>query len=134
MVLEKIYGEYQVRLFVGFSDLFQQILDALIPNLWPFSVIEDIFNNAFDKLQEQMKPFARAQGEAMGREAEAQIVATIQAKVKVATDQIEAVRVKAMSDIQTAKNELVRQADEIKNLIERVNKLEGGKKPFSFFG
>ena len=128
VVLDRVLGEGNKVLFVGFTDLFQQIIDALIPNFWPFTVLEDIFNQTFDMLQEQMKPFAYEQGAAMGKDIEEQVEKWIRSQFDTAMSELLKVKNEALGEIKKAQQELIEHAGKISNLLERVAALEGTSK------
>ena len=124
-VLGKICGEANEVVFAGLTDLFQMIVDHYIPNVWPLTELEEMFNDTFDDLQENLKPYAYNQGVAMGDRIEGQVEAWIKSKFDAATADIEALRDQALGEINAAKNELLAHAEKIQNLLERVGKLEG---------
>jgi len=124
-VLGKICGEANEVVFIGLTDLFQQIADFFIPNIWPLTMLEEMFNNVFDALQENLKPFSYNQGVQMGDKIEGQVEAWIKSKFDAAKTQIDALKNQALGEIDTAKKELEEQAAKIQNLIERVGNLEG---------
>ncbi len=124
-MLGKICGEANESLFIGLTDLFQAIADFFIPDVWPLSELEAFFNNVFDDLQENLKPFAYNQGVAMGNQIEGKIEDWIKSKFDIAKNEIEALRDQALGEINTAKNELLEHTQKIQDLIERVGKLEG---------
>ena len=126
-VLGKICGEANEVVFAGMTDLFQVIVCHYVPNLWPLTLLEAMFNSTFDDLQENLKPYAYNQGVAMGDRVEDQIEAWIKSKFDAATGDIEALRDQALGEINAAKNELLAHAEKIQNLLERVRKLEGAK-------
>jgi len=129
VILDKVCGEANRAVFVGFTDLFQQIICGFIPNFWPFSVMEDIFNQTFDFLQEQMKPFAYDQGFAMGKDIEDAVTAWIKSQFDTAIAELEKVKREAQRELEKVKREaqreLAAQQAKIQNLLDRVAALEG---------
>ena len=124
-ILGKICGEGNELLFIGFSDLFQTLVDFFIPNIWPLTILEEMFNNVFDNLQENLKPFAYNQGVAMGDRIEGQVEAWIRDKFDTAMDELEKARDQALGQIAQAEQELKEHTEKIQNLLERVSTLEG---------
>jgi len=125
--LGTICGEANEVVFAGLTDLFQVIVDHYIPNVWPLTELEAMFNATFDDLQENLKPYAYNQGVAMGDRIEGQVEAWIKSRFDAASADIEALRDQALGEINAAKNELLQHAEKIQNLLERVNKLEGAR-------
>jgi len=124
-VLDKVCGEANKQVFIGFTDLFQEIANFFIPDFWPFNVLEDIFNNIFDTLQKKMEPIAYEQGAAMGLEIEKKVTAWIKSQFDEAIKELEKVKKQALDEIAEAERLLREHADKIQNLLDRVNKLEG---------
>lgn len=102
----KICGEANEVVFAGMTDLFQVIVCYYVPNLWPLTELEAMFNATFDNLQENMKPYAYNQGVAMGDRIEGQVEAWIKSKFDAAIADIEALRDEALSKINAAKVKL----------------------------
>lgn len=124
-ILGKICGEANEVVFIGFSDLFQVIVDYFIPDFWPLDYLEGVFNNVFDNLQENLKPFAYNQGVAMGDQIEAKVEAWIKSKFDFAMDELQKARNQALAEIAEAEKQLREHTQKIQDLLERVGKLEG---------
>ena len=105
-ILGKICGEANEVVFAGMTDLFQVIVCYYVPNLWPLTELEAMFNDTFDNLQENLKPYAYNQGVAMGDRIEGQVEAWIKSKFDAAIADIEALRDEALSKINAAKVKL----------------------------
>lgn len=105
-ILGKICGEANEVVFAGMTDLFQVIVNYYIPNVFPLDLLEAMFNDTFDNLQENLKPYAYNQGVAMGDRIEANVEAWIKSKFDAAIADIEALRDEALSKINAAKVKL----------------------------
>lgn len=125
-VIARICGEANKLIFVGFTDLFQQIVCFFIPPLPVIDILETIFNDTFDRLQEAMKPFAYNQGVDMGEHIQTSIEQWIRKTFDEAMSELNDLKNQALGEIDRAQSELVEHAEKIQNLIERVNQLESG--------
>lgn len=110
VVLDKLCGAAYREAFIGFTDLFQKVIDAFIPDFWPFGSIQYCFDQAFNALQEQLKPFAYDIGANMGANMEAQITAWLENQKAAIKAQIQA--------------EADKQLQKLRALEERVQALE----------
>lgn len=121
-ILGKICGEANEVVFIGFSDLFQMIVDFFIPDFWPLSALEEMFDDIFDNLQENMKPYAYNQGVAMGDRIESQVEEWIKSKFNLVMDELQKARDQALGEIAAAQRELEKQAQKLQDLLEEVAK------------
>jgi len=115
--LGKICGEANEVVFAGLTDLFQVIACYFVPDVWPLTLLEAMFNDTFDDLQSNMKPFAYNQGVRMGDKIEADIAAWIKNRFDAAIADIEALRDEALSKINAAKTKF---ESEIKTLRDQT--------------
>ena len=126
--LEKICGEAQKSLFVGFTDLLQEFVGLFIPDWWPMNYVEDCFDKIFNKVQDQMKPIAYQLGYKMGEDIENKVEAWIKSRATQLLNEINKAKSQALKEINSAFAEIRKHTDQIQNLLERVAALEGKSK------
>ena len=116
----KICGEANEVVFIGLTDLFQAIANYFVPDVFPLTLLEAMFNDTFDNLQENMKPFAYNQGVAMGDKIEADIAAWISNRFDAAMAELEALRDQLLTEINKWKDELEALRAQIANELNAI--------------